>query len=937
MQKFTNTSQQNASAHATALAPTCHNSEKGGFLIMNFLCADETLDDGDRSNAVAPHGSPSSHHEQPQTSEASPCKAALKKNLESKRKSLKRVQGRLYRARKTIARKKLSRNCQKKSGMTAPRKEQVLNDLSHFLPQASCEFIASQLREIEKKKRGRRWSDKDKAIALSLFHASPKAYRILKAIFVLPSVSLLRKTIQKVQVHPGYNDRIFNALQMKISALPESSKLCSVVVDEMTIKEHVSYNEEKDQVEGLEDFGDERTQHVANHATVFILRGLIHNWKQPVGYFLTSGPIDSHKLHSLLLKCIDKAEEAGLKVKLVVADQGSNNRKMFDKCCKITETKPFFFHNGEKILALYDPPHLLKNVRNNLKKSAFMINGKQVSWTYIQQFYHFDQRNSVRMAPKLTDKHITLPPFSTLSVSMAAQVLSHSVAAGIATLAQLGTLPTEANETAAFIDRFDQLFNVFNSGNLTSEKPMGHAMAENSGHKEFLTETLEWLENVQSGRSLPCLTGWKMAIRTLLALWEDLHTNHQVRFLLTDRLNQDCLENLFSQIRGNKGHVDNPSAEQFRLFLRQVMVDNFLVHSTGSNCRDDSDKFLLTLTSLICNSDTVQDETEALDGMNLTDESPSTSSGTTLRVEISSETAASLVLDGDEDEDESEKAAEALLAMLDDSESKTAEETSLALSDCEDESMDLTVPHPADNASQASSTVRDSFDRGEAPAAVSESCLVSSSAAMSNYESHFFTQTVRGPSGHDCKVMAHSQHPPDADLLGLTLLPEPEPKDPTRLLAEKNVLGYIAGYIGRKLFPKLCIGCNDILKAPAPGNETDDLFILNKQYTQTQGAGLFVPSRGFREELQVLEAAYIRHIDGLLYCSGLKDQLTKILKEHLVRGVLVCPSKPSCELEARVIKLFINVRLHATLKDSNQSFSQKGFKRNKKLMKVNYL
>ncbi|KAK7505171.1 hypothetical protein BaRGS_00003741, partial [Batillaria attramentaria] len=29
--------------------------------------------------------------------------------------------------------------------------------------------------------------------------------------------------------------------------------------------------------------------------------------------------------------CIDKAEEAGLKVKLVVADQGSNNRKMFDK------------------------------------------------------------------------------------------------------------------------------------------------------------------------------------------------------------------------------------------------------------------------------------------------------------------------------------------------------------------------------------------------------------------------------------------------------------------------------------------------------------------------------------------------------------------------------------------------------------------------------
>ena len=76
--------------------------------------------------------------------------------------------------------------------------------------------------------------------------------------------------------------------------------------------------------------------------------GLLSNWKQAVGYFLSSVPIDSKLLHSFLLECIDTAEEAGLKVKVVIADQGSNNRKTFDKLCKITEAEPFFCHKGKK-------------------------------------------------------------------------------------------------------------------------------------------------------------------------------------------------------------------------------------------------------------------------------------------------------------------------------------------------------------------------------------------------------------------------------------------------------------------------------------------------------------------------------------------------------------------------------------------------------------
>lgn len=381
--------------------------------------------------------------------------------------------------------------------------------------------------------------------------------------------------------------------------MPQNSELCSVVFDEMVIKEAVEYNRERDEVEGLEDFGlsGGRTKLVANHATVFLVRGLMANWKQPLGYFLSSGPMDGKLLHSLLLDCIDRVEEVGLRVKVVVADQGSNNRKAF-RLAGVSEMHPFFAHRGEKIHVLFDPPHLLKNIRNNFKKNGFLVDGVTVNWQHMETFYHADKQSPVRIAPKLTDKHISLPPFANLKVKYATQVLSHSIAAGLSTLVHFEVLPEAANKTVEFIDRFDKLFNVFNSSTLKSEKPMGNAFSVKSGHKEFLQEAPEWLHRVQTVNTLPCLSGWKMAIRCLLSLWDDLHQNHGFMFLLTRRLNQDSLETKFSRIRGNSGHVDNPSAGQLRKLIRQAMTDQIFVHSEGSNCAEDGAHFLLNLRSL---------------------------------------------------------------------------------------------------------------------------------------------------------------------------------------------------------------------------------------------------------------------------------------------------------------------------------------------------
>ena len=75
----------------------------------------------------------------------------------------------------------------------------------------------------------------------------------------------------------------------------------------------------------------------------------------------------SSTLKTRIVKGVKLAQESGLIPTAIVMDQGSNNMSAL-KQLGITKRKPFFFVNGSKIYVIFDPPHLMKNIRNNLKK-----------------------------------------------------------------------------------------------------------------------------------------------------------------------------------------------------------------------------------------------------------------------------------------------------------------------------------------------------------------------------------------------------------------------------------------------------------------------------------------------------------------------------------------------------------------------------------------
>ena len=98
----------------------------------------------------------------------------------------------------------------------------------------------------------------------------------------------------------------------------------------------------------------------------------------------------------------------------MVCDQGSNNRSFIQHLEKVTIDRPYLMYENRKIFVFYDPPHLFKNVRNNLKEVYLRIDEGVVSTQHTVDFYNFDKCQPIQMAPKVKDRHIELPPFSVM-------------------------------------------------------------------------------------------------------------------------------------------------------------------------------------------------------------------------------------------------------------------------------------------------------------------------------------------------------------------------------------------------------------------------------------------------------------------------------------------------------------------------------------------
>jgi len=58
-----------------------------------------------------------------------------------------------------------------------------------------------------------------------------------------------------VTVLPGFNDDVFSGLEVHVRELQDRDRVCSLTVDEMSLKSNLAYDRAHDVVVGYEDFG----------------------------------------------------------------------------------------------------------------------------------------------------------------------------------------------------------------------------------------------------------------------------------------------------------------------------------------------------------------------------------------------------------------------------------------------------------------------------------------------------------------------------------------------------------------------------------------------------------------------------------------------------------------------------------------------------------
>lgn len=435
--------------------------------------------------------------------------------------------------------------------------------------------------------------------------ASRTGYSVFRKLFPLPSYDTITKFLEKFNSTPGIHQSSGELVYIKVNPVTEMDKWCTLLIDEMSLKVGLSFDEKSKSIIGFEDDGDNRTKKFASSVVCFMVAGMFRRWKFPLGYIFTSSVLSHTKFSDLVYAAIDVLEKSGFYVKVITTDQGPNLEKAL-RLMGVQRDQPFFIKGDNKYLVYRDPPHLLKSARNFIEKSDINIpnhHGK-ASWTHLQKLYHLDSKNSLKLAPKVTHRHLYDLRFANrMKVKLAAQILSRSVEAAINYLVAKNEMDTSSLCTSQYCFWINNIFDFMNSlsskDNVVLRKPLN---VNSQNTTAFLNDAKEWLlklKKLNFTRPNKFIDGFIQNINVLSLLSNDI-SNKNYKYLSTRNLNQDCLEQFFGQIRTKSKF---PTAKDFMKMFSRLAVTSLVRPPKTMNCEyeepEDEPATFLTYVSLM--------------------------------------------------------------------------------------------------------------------------------------------------------------------------------------------------------------------------------------------------------------------------------------------------------------------------------------------------
>ena len=419
---------------------------------------------------------------------------------------------------------------------------------------------------------------------------------------VLPSRRRLRDYKNYIKPTRGFNDKIIAELLQKVKDFSDIEKYFVMLMDEMKIQESLVWDKHTGDLIGFVDLGDvdlnyaalQKTDAVASHILVFMIRSIVNPFKFSLANFSTKGAT-SFQMFPLVWKAISICEANNIKILALTCDGAAPNRALFrmhfiltkddemNPDVDVTYRTPNFCCTEKRFLYfISDAPHLIKTSRNCLANSGsgrctrYMYNdGAFIIWNHIAEIFYEDRNCGLHLFQKLTYEHIKLTPYSIMNVKLAAQTLSSSVSKVIRK-----HVPG-AQGTADFCLMMDTFFDIMNIRN-----PNAHMFQQKPALEPFTSvddPRFSWLRNVflqyfedwlQSIEDRPgnfslnaknrmfisreTYEGIKITVHSITEATQFL-LQHGVHYVLTERFCQDALENYFGHQRACGGRKDNPT------------------------------------------------------------------------------------------------------------------------------------------------------------------------------------------------------------------------------------------------------------------------------------------------------------------------------------------------------------------------------------------
>lgn len=301
-------------------------------------------------------------------------------------------------------------------------------------------------------KTGQKYPEEVRHFCISLVAHSPRAYELVRKTFNnhLPNAVTIRKWFANsdIRSEPGIQNDTMIRLTKIANDFEEKNKrklLCSLVYDEIHIKQQIYWSQNEMKYSGFktsgEESGEDVEKSIAKQAIVFILNGIDTNFEFPIMYDLIN-ELNTIQRKDLIHEIIAAVTKCGIRITNITFDGHSCNvpalellgaHLNWDVTGKNEKFKPFISNSitKEKIFVILDPSHMVKLVRNRLASCGkfFDDDGNPIEWRYIVSLYKYSIKHGFH-THKLTKKHIEWERHS-MNVRIAVETLSDSTANSI--------------------------------------------------------------------------------------------------------------------------------------------------------------------------------------------------------------------------------------------------------------------------------------------------------------------------------------------------------------------------------------------------------------------------------------------------------------------------------------------------------------------------